>query len=289
MRRAQTRVMTLSAMLLWPLFGAHRAVAQEVAKPLAPGTFRTDYSFPIRSGGEPFHFRVELDNANAVTGAWVFRQGQSEPFQNLQQCSKPLNEGLTEQERDLELLKHSDLNFDGFEDVQLLQFFANRFARSVYCIYVWDQKLERFRSAPEIPDIDPVAHPESQTITVHIDWPAGGWSDSTYRWRGNKPELIEEDGRRSANRNNCGTDYCSRLINGKMLTTAEKRVRCSDDGRYVPLVCPPASSPLSTKQPQKDRSAMYSTQNRWSLEQAGCRPQQAPSQRTLPTWTPLAR
>jgi hypothetical protein len=79
-------------------------------------------------------------------------------------------------------LKHADLNFDGFEDVQLLQYFHPHLATSVFCIYLWDHSAGRFRYAPEIPAINPLPHPENKTITVHQDLFGGVFSDSTYRW-----------------------------------------------------------------------------------------------------------
>jgi hypothetical protein len=243
METAKTCVMVL-ALLLLDLPGG-TAAAQNQPKRDDSATFRLDYSFPVRSGAEPLDFRVELDKENAVSGVLVFRRGQSEPLQKIFACSKPMNECLTAGERDVELLKHADLNFDGFQDLELIQFFANRFARSVYCIYLWDPKLERFRYTSEVPDIDPVAHPETQTITAHIDWPAGGWSDSTYRWRAGKAELIEENGRRGAERGNCGTDYCSRLIAGKMVITAEQPAPCG--GSVSPLRCPSTPPTRTTR------------------------------------------
>jgi hypothetical protein len=41
---------------------------------------------------------------------------------------------LTEYDDERELLKHQDLNFDGFEDVQLLQYYVPHLGKSIFCI-----------------------------------------------------------------------------------------------------------------------------------------------------------
>jgi hypothetical protein len=104
-----------------------------------------------------------------------------------------------------------------------------------------DQKRGHFRDAPEIPTLDPVAHAETRTITVHEEWQGGLYADRTYRWNHAKVELIEENGRLYGSDNpKCGfTDFCSRLRNGKMVTTAERASAC-DDQPDLPLVCPAA-------------------------------------------------
>jgi hypothetical protein len=100
--------------------------AQETLKPLEPGKAKTNYSFPIQSGSPLFRFAVQLDGTSSITGAQVFRPGESVPFQSLPACKRKddLHMELTEDDAERELLKHQDLNFDGFEDVQLLQYYV---------------------------------------------------------------------------------------------------------------------------------------------------------------------
>ncbi len=167
-------------------------VGQEKRKPLDPKKAHTSYSFSVRAGGEPFRFQVQLDNAVRVTGVSVFREGEPTPFQTLSSCDKNLSMELTEYDDERELLNHADLNFDGFEDLELLQDYDDHNATLMYCIYVWDQKQGRFRYEPGIPNINPVADPDSKTIRVHQDWQGGAYSDTTYHWNGAKFEVIEE-------------------------------------------------------------------------------------------------
>jgi hypothetical protein len=224
------------------------AAAQEKPKSLDPSKARTNYSFPVRPDRPPFRFQVQLDKSMTITGVSVVRQGASTPFQFLPSCDKNLTMELNEYDDKLELLKHADLNFDGFEDVQLMQYFHPHLATSVFCIYLWDDSAGRFRYAPEIPSINPLPHPESKTITVHQDFQGGPYIDITYRWNGTKVESIEENGRSYGSQNpECGfTDYCSRLINGEITITAERPAGCTDKPD-VPLGCSPEAPGLHKK------------------------------------------
>jgi len=225
------------------LFNVRHALAQEKLKPLDPNRARATYSFPIQPGAKPFRFKVELDQASTVTGVSVFRDGDSSPFQTLPACKDAITEKLTEYDEELELLAHADLNFDGFEDVQLLQYYHPSLGTKVYCIYVWDDRSGHFRHAPEIPTVNPVPHPENRTLTVHQDWQGGLYADSTYRWIGAKFELIEEHGRVYGSDNpRCGfTDHCDKLVSGKMITTLWRPVMCSEGRPDPQLVCPNAA------------------------------------------------
>jgi hypothetical protein len=146
---------------------------------------------------------------------------------------------LNEYDDERELLKHQDLNFDGFGDVQLLQYYVQHLGKSIYCIYTWSPQDGRFRHAPEIPDTDPVADPENKTITVHEDFFGGVFTDSIYRLSNGKAQLVVANGRVSgSSRADCGfTEYCSRMINGKMVTTVSRPSSC-DHNEPAAVVCP---------------------------------------------------
>lgn len=232
---------------------ASLSIAQELRKPLDPAKARTSYAFPLRSGAEPFRFQVHIDNGGHVTAISAFRPGESNAFQTLASCNKDLNLALDEYDDERELLKHADLNFDGFEDLELLQEFDSHNGTSVYCIYVWDQKEAVFRHEPAIPEVNPVPDSENKTILVHQDWQGGPYSDTKYRWNGPKLEVIEVSGRVSGSSDpDCAfTDYCSRLINGRMVS---RRVKsgCSKQPD-AELVCPqlPSRPPAKTSPRKK--------------------------------------
>ncbi len=237
--------------ILWAAAVLSGAVGQAQLKPLDPNNARISYSFSLRAGMKPFRFQVQLDKNSTITGVAVFSQADSIPFETLPACEdKGLTMELNEYDKDRELLKHADLNFDGFDDVQLLQFYHPHLGKSIYCIYTWDERNARFRYAPEIPAIDPIAHPRNRTITVHEEWFGGVYTNSTYRWKAAKLELICESGRLTAMRNpRCGfTDFCSMLIHGKMVITAEKASGC-DNKDDIPLICP-APKHAATKRSQ---------------------------------------
>jgi hypothetical protein len=239
----------------------NRATAQEKAKPLDPNDPRTTFSFPIHPGWKSFRFKVELDKIGTVTGVSVFRPGESTPFQALPSCgTKDLNEQVTEGWEDYDiskLLTHADLNFDGFEDLELLQYYIPHLDKRLYCIYTWDNKTERFRYSPELSDeaVDPVPHPESKTITMRDDWQGGAYELRTYRWKGDKLELIEQNGLYGywdpQSDGKCGFTFsCSRLVNGKMVTTLEKPVCTVDEMDHTPK-CPAAATVPAPTVPPK--------------------------------------
>ena len=216
------------------------AFAQERVKPLDPAKARINYAFPVRTGAAPLRFRVQLNPSGEVTGLSVFRSGDAAPFQNLPTCKDTITEAFTEYEQELDLLEHADLNFDGFEDLKLMQAYSAHLGTKVFCFYTWDNQASLFRSAPDIPGPNPVPHLENKTLTVHQDWFGGDYADSTWRWTGAKFELVEEFGRVSGSDDpKCGfTDHCEKRIAGKMVTTLSRGVVCSDQRRDPPLVCP---------------------------------------------------
>lgn len=241
-------------MLMVPAFvlliACSPAAAQDKVKPLDPNDPRLTFSFPIQPGGNAFRFQVGLNKAGHVAGVSVFREGESTPFQVLPKCAsldlpEPVNEDWEAYEVST-LLTHADLNFDGFEDLELLTYYVPHLDKKLYCIYLWDDKTGRFRYSNALSElaVNPLPHPENKTIKMHEDWPGGLWTESTYRWNGVKPELIEQnslrgDGRLLSNET-CGFNFtCSRLVNGKMIITLEKRV-CSPIGG--PPDCPAATS-----------------------------------------------
>jgi hypothetical protein len=226
------------------MFGMKLA-SQGPMKPLDPAKAKTRYSFAVRSGEDPLRFEVQVNSSSTITGVEVFRSGQSDPFQVLPACKRndDLTMQLTEYDDERELLKHQDLNFDGYEDVELLQYYVPHLGKSLFCIYVWNAKGDRFTEAPEIPDTDPVAHADTRTISVHEDFFGGVFTDSIYKWSGSKLGLILESGRLyGSDKPTCGfTDFCRQLINGKLVDTALRPSGCGD----IPdrqLICPAVTS-----------------------------------------------
>jgi len=220
-------------------------VGQDAPKPLDPGKARTNYSFAVRSGAEPFRFQVHIGSKGIVTGVSIFRGKDPIPFQSITACETPAW-GLLEGDEGVDLVKAADLNFDGFLDLQLLQSLEHHTGKLGYCIYTWDRKAGLFRYAPEIPGLNPIAHPENKTITVHEDFYGVPYNDRTYRWSHGKMVLVADDGRTEGSENpKChSTDYCMRLIKGEMVVTTEKPAQCeglpdiglacSDDGAAIP-------------------------------------------------------
>jgi hypothetical protein len=235
--------------LLAPLF----LEAQYRAKQLDPDKAHTDYTFPVRPGGRPLRFKVVLDQTMTITAVSVFQLGESIPFQTLPMC-QGLSEQLTEYDQGRELLEHADLNFDGFEDLMLLQYYQPHLATKVFCVYTWDNNSGQFRYAPEIPGPNPVPHPGSKTITVHQDWMGGVYADTTYRWTGSNFVETERSGRAfGSDRPQCGfTDHCEKLISGEMVTTLWRPIACAESTEPdPPLVCPAGATTAAPNAPKK--------------------------------------
>ena len=260
MSKKTTRCLTLLMLVVLFASGEHyRAVAQQVGpgqgkpKPLNPENARLNYFFSVRPGEKPFRFKVNLDKTLTVTGVSVFRDGDSSPFQTLSACNSDLKDQLTEYDESSEFLRHADLNFDGFEDLKLLIYYAPHLGKRVECIYLWDTKTGHFRYSPEVSDlVDPVAHPENKTISSWEDWMGGAYESSTYRWAGVKLELIEQYGLYgdwgSQTDKQCGFSFtCRRLVNGEMVTTLEKPV-CTPDEMDKLADCPKEGAPPATKE-----------------------------------------
>jgi hypothetical protein len=235
------------------------STAQERPEPLDPNDPRLTFSFPIQKDGKPFSFKVNLDKTGIVSGVSVFRASDATMLQSLPACKRV---GLSEPVTDdwggyyiSNLLDHADLNFDGFEDLELLDYAIPHLDKKIYCIYLWDTKAGRFSYSKELTDISVnlEAHPENKTLTVSEDWQGGASRNSTYRWNGGKLELIEQDSLLGTwgdqSNRKCGFTFtCSRLVNGEMVTTLEKPI-CTQDEFEKPPECPAASTPPAPKAP----------------------------------------
>jgi hypothetical protein len=188
------------------------------------------FTFPIKPDGKPLRFHVELNKTGYISGISVFAPDQSKPMQTLASCGVG-DETYAEfgKQTDDPLLKHADLNFDGFEDIELL----------------YDYIPGRFRYSQGVTNIatNIEAHPGDRTLTTHEDWMFGPWQDSTYRWRAGKLVLVEQVSLLGSwslpeGQKRCGFTYtCSRLIRGKMVDTLKKPICDPDEMDDLPE-CP---------------------------------------------------
>jgi hypothetical protein len=205
------------------------------------------FNFPIQAGGKPLRFHLELNKEGYISGVSVFTPDRSMALQTLASCGVG-DETYAEFGKQTEdpLLKHADLNFDGFEDLELLYIYVPHLGKKLYCIYLWDPKVGRFRYSQEVTKLatNLEAQPASKTLTTHEDWMFGPWQDSTYRWHAGKLELIEQTSLLGSwsppvgGQKGCGFTYtCSRLISGKMRDTLVKPICKPDEMDDLPE-CP---------------------------------------------------
>lgn len=238
--------------MLFLILANNPLTAQENPKPLNASDTRLNFSFSVRHDGPAFEFKVNLDNDGIISGVSVYRRGATRELQTLPGCRQfpdQVNDIWTKHDLSL-LITHADLNFDGYEDLELMSNYIPHLDKKLYCIYLWDNKLGRFNYSKELTGIatNIEAHPESKTLTEREDWQGGGaWRESKYRWNGNKLELIEQNslmgewGMQAKDR--CGFTFtCSRLIHGKFATTLTKQI-CSPDEMDALPECPGATAP----------------------------------------------
>lgn len=144
---------------------------------------------------------------------------------------------LYEGDEQLALVGHADFNFDGFEDLKVLQYVNDHLGKSLFCVYLWDNRAGQFREERQLfgtsePD------PKNKTIVTHDEYFGGPYIDETYVWRGPKLLLIATKGLLSgSSKPDCGfTSFCSRLVNGKM-RRIEKPTVCRE-GSIEEVSCP---------------------------------------------------
>jgi hypothetical protein len=249
-------------LLLWTFLapaGQGFGATKDMPAPLDPSDSRLKFSFPVQPGSKPLRFTVNLDRKGTITGVSVFRQGKSKPFQTLPSCHVDpdrVNEYWDDYEVSM-LIEHADLNFDGFADFELLQFYNAHLGKKLSCIFLWDSKAERFTYSKDLTKVavNLKAHPKNKTLTTREDWQGGAWQDSTYRWKNGKLELIEQnsllgDWSNSTDKE-CGFTYsCSRRIKGRMVDTLTKAVCAPDEMDHLP----PCPSPTQITAEKKVRT-----------------------------------
>jgi hypothetical protein len=240
----------------WLTFSAN--AAPDEPKSLSPNDPRLKFAFRVKPGQEPLSFKVKLDATGTISGVSVFRHGESQPLQTLPRCSKfpdHVNE-FWESYEISKLVAHADLNFDGFEDLELLQNYIPHLGKGTYCIFLWDSKVGRFIQSPELSYIagNLEAHPNNKTLSVHEDWQGGPWEESTYRWKNGKLELIEQDGLYGdwslpkSEDQKCGFQFtCSKLIKGKLVPTLEKWICTPNEMENLPEC--PGTTAIPTQNP----------------------------------------
>ena len=230
------------------------ACAQDQAKPIAPDDPRLTFSFAIQPGGPPFQFKVKLKSDGTIAGVAVYRNTESRSFQELPSCMESPDQvdenwGWGDLSN---LIAHADLNFDGNQDLELIQNYIPHLGKKLYCVFLWDPKTAKFAYSADLTNISAnvEANPGKKTLTTREDWQGGAWQSSTYRWRGDKLEMIEQtsllgDWGLTPPPNECNFTFtCSRLVNGKMVTTLEKPVCTVKEMENLPN-CPSSPKPAS--------------------------------------------
>jgi hypothetical protein len=206
----------------------------QLKKKLDPKLARIRYSFSVHAGAPPLTFLVQVDESSVVTGVQVFQPSNAAPFQTLPAC-KDLPMQLFEGDERLTLVEHADFNFDGYEDIELLQYLNDHLGKKVFCVYLWDPASGRFQYEPQLFIADPVPHPDTKTITSHAEYFGGEHIDSTFHWEGAKLVLVSESGLVRGPKLECGfVEYSRKLIKGKMQTMDENYTDCDEKPHVFP-------------------------------------------------------
>ncbi len=232
-----------SAPLLWLFLLASRGTCQQV-QPLDSTAAETEYRIVVRSGRPPLIIRVEIGDGGKLGDTLVYHPGDSTPFQRLASCDPSLALDLNEQPTHRVLVEQADLNLDGYDDLKRLQFYDAHLDKSIFCVYLWDEKASRFGQQPQITLTNPIPHPENRTITSHSEFFGGTWSDSLYVWSAGKLLPIAEWGvtnepsSTGANVACPWTAWCAKRISGQMRKVATKVTGCANTDP-VPVKCTP--------------------------------------------------
>lgn len=226
------------------------------AKPLDPNDPRLTFSFPIHSGGKPFHFKVKLDKAGSIAGVSIYRNGQTRVLQTLPSCrefSDQVDQNWGWGDLSV-LIAHADVNFDGYQDLELVQNYIPHLDKKLYCVFLWDENVGRFRYSKDVTDIavDLEAHPENKTLTTRQDWMGGAWKERTYHWKNGKLELIEEESFlgywSDPPGEKCGFKFtCSQLIHTEMTVTFDKDICTPEEMDNLP----PCPAPVTSTVPKE--------------------------------------
>ena len=241
----------VSASLMGILLVGLLRAQQDEPKPLKPNDPRLNFSFAVSPDAQPFRFHVDLDRKGTIEGVSAYRRGETTPFQTLSSC------GSFPDQIDTQwgwgdftvLIAHADFNFDGYQDLELMQNYIPHLDTKVYCIFLWDNHAHLFRYSKELSDqgVNLEPDPKSKTLHARQDWMGGRGEDRTYRWTGEHLELIEVQGEdpngpdAASPGKACDEIYCMQRIGGKVVTTLDK---CVKDGKPRPE-CPAAPSQIA--------------------------------------------
>lgn len=235
------------------------AAAQTGAPQANPSSLGLVSQFPVRAGGPAFRFVLALDKDGNVSSVTVTPPGKGKRRQTLATCGEGTDtyDDLTRNLPDgSAILHHADLNFDGFEDLELTYIYIPHLGKRLDCIYLWEPKTERFAYSKELSEVatNLEPHPETKTLTTREDWQGGLWEETTYRWKNQKLELIEQNNLLGDWRNStaaeCGFIYtCNRLIKGKLTTTLEKPICKPEEMDDLPR-CPATPSDEENNRPK---------------------------------------
>ena len=241
----------LLALIIYP---TSRLSSSQQIKPLDSKSAKSEYSFPVRVGRPPLTIRVQIGEDGKIGDALVFHNGERTAFQTLTSCQPELAMELYQGDEDTVLVEHADFNFDGYEDIKLLQQRNPHLGNSIFCVYLWDEKTGQFRYEPQIPLVDPIPHAENKTITTHHEYFGGTHSDSVCVWMYGKVTeiaswgLANEGGMPGGDSNCPWTAFCYKRINGKMRTVTLKATGCNGADPEEVICTPP---PVRTVNPPK--------------------------------------
>jgi len=148
MIRITASVLAVLAVIAVSLAAQNRAPAQETP----PGA-------QAQAAPPQFRFAYALDSDGKIRQVLVSRD--SEQIQALYSCTGmdiPRENGLGE-------LRREDFNFDGYPDLLMRSAFDQQTGNSIYCIWLYDPKAQRFVLSEELSKLtNPQAYPNTKTV-----------------------------------------------------------------------------------------------------------------------------
>jgi len=179
----------------------------------------TTFRFQIRPTGPLFVFRLTGDKEkNLITHIDVYLEGSPRPLQALEsEMDEPPY-------RDAEYFEAVDLNFDGYEDVQLL-IMRGVTGNRVYSHWLFDPKTDRFVRHQELDKaVNPIPDPATKQLKTF--WNGGGtYTARVYHWEEGKLVLEREEKKDWVHEKEYFLKVIKERQNGKLVVVREEIIR----------------------------------------------------------------
>lgn len=180
----------------------------------AQKTRNADLFLPAAKGTPEIRFQYVLDAKGAAYQIAVLEDGKQ--VQTLQPCR------AASFNPDKAMLDIHDFNFDGYNDLTFTDGNSRDPDKSSMCVYLFEPKTKRFVPNELLSSLRNVtSDPDAKTIVSSTSKEPGPGTTRTFKWNGDKLELIKEDRLAAIHGSACPyRRTISELKDGKMVVTS---------------------------------------------------------------------